>query len=430
MESMNLLINTLSIAITALLTGGLVFWFMYKRHGMLRDKNQQLIIDLEINKQNLETYKKQATNTENQMVEKFTSLSSQALKHNSEEFLKLAKENLAQFQIKAQGDLTAKEKAIDSMIKPIKEALEKTEKQIYAMEKDRKEAYGALTQHLETMSQTQQALQGETRNLVKAFSRPEIRGQWGELTLKRLVELAGMVEHCDFYEQQQTTTEEGNQRPDMVIRMPGGREVIVDVKTPLDAYLRAVEASDESIRKKELQHHTRNVRQRIRELANKSYWSQFAKSPDFVVLFIPGDQFLSSALDDDPGLLEHAMQQKIILATPTSLVALLRAIAYGWRQESLTQNAEKIRQVGDELYGRLTTFADHLGKLGKSLNGSVLQFNKAVGSFDVRILPSARKFSEMGISAKNSVESIDQIESTARAIESPEKQKNTEDALS
>ena len=267
------------------------------------------------------------------------------------------------------------------------------------------------------MSQTQQALQGETRNLVKALSRPEVRGQWGEMTLKRLAELAGMVEHCDFFEQEHTNTEDGAMRPDMIVRMPGNREIVVDVKTPLDAYLSAVEATDDIEQKTHLARHTKNVRKRVLELAGKAYWNQFKKSPDFVVLFIPGDQFLSAALDNDHDLLEDAMQKKVILATPTSFVALLRAVAYGWRQESLTENAEKIREVGEELYGRLGTFADHLGKMGKSLNSSVQHFNKAASSFDTRVIPSVRKFSEMGISAKKDVDAIEQIEHTTRDVE-------------
>jgi len=257
---------------------------------------------------------------------------------------------------------------------------------------------------------------------VNALRRPEVRGQWGELTLKRLAELAGMVEHCDFYEQEHIETKEGALRPDMIVRMPGGREIVVDVKTPLDAYISAVETSDEAMRTQHLQRHTKNVKERVRELSGKAYWSQFTRSPDFVVLFIPGEQFLSAALDNDPSLMEHAMQQKVILATPTSLVALMRAIAYGWRQESLAENAEQIREVGSELYHRLATFTDHLSKIGKSLTSSVQHFNKAVGSLDTRILPSARKFTEMGISSEKPIESLSQIETTAKSVESATEQ--------
>jgi DNA recombination protein RmuC len=411
------------VALLAAIAGGWVTYLrMHRRISELSEKNTELKTTLEMERSaqsdKLASLEKAQELARSQLTEAFGNLSSQALKHNNEEFLKLAQENLKQFQIKAQGDLSQKEQAIENLIKPIKDALEKTEKQIRVMEHERKEAYGALTHHLETMTLTQQALQGETRNLVNALRRPEVRGQWGEMTLKRLAELAGMVEHCDFYEQEHTQTEDGAMRPDMIVRMPGGREIVVDVKTPLDAYLSAVEASDEKEREAHLVRHSKNVRKRVQELATKAYWNQFKNSPDFVVLFIPGDQFLSAALDIDHALLEDAMQQKVILATPTSFVALLRAVAYGWRQESLAENAEHIRQVGEELYGRLATFADHLGKTGKSLNSSVQHFNKAVASFDTRILPSARKFTEMGIATKKTVEGIDQIETAPRSLES------------
>ena len=412
----------LLVAIFSAGVGGWIIYFrLHRRIAALSEKNTELKTTLEMERaaqtDKLASLKQAQELARSQLTETFGHLSSQALKQNNEEFLKLAQENLKQFQNKAQGEFAQKEQAIDNLIKPIKAALEKTEKQIHSMEHERKEAYGALTQHLEAMTQTQQALQGETRNLVKALRRPEVRGQWGEMTLKRLAELAGMVEHCDFYEQEHTQTEDGAMRPDMIVRMPGGREIVVDVKTPLDAYLSAVEATDEKEREVHLARHTKNVRKRVQELAIKGYWNQFKNSPEFVVLFIPGDQFLSAALDNDYSLLEDAMQQKVILATPTSFVALLRAVAYGWRQESLAENAQHIREVGEDLYARLATFAEHLGKVGKNLNNSVQHYNKAVASFDTRVLPGARKFTEMGISSKKTVENIDQVETTTRNIE-------------
>ncbi len=417
----NIFILLLVVIFSAAVSGGIVYLRLHRRIATLSEKNTELKTMLEMEhaaqKDKLSSLEQAQELARKQLTETFGHLSSQALKQNNEEFLKLAQENLKQFQNKAQGELAQKEQAIENLVKPIKEALEKTEKQMRTMEHERKEAYGALTQHLETMAQTQQALQGETRNLVKALSRPEVRGQWGELTLKRLAELAGMVEHCDFYEQEHTQTEDGAMRPDMIVRMPGGREIVVDVKTPLDAYLSAVEASDEKEREAHLMRHTKNVRKRVQELASKGYWNQFKNSPDFVVLFIPGDQFLSAALDNDYSLLENAMQKKVILATPTSFVALLRAVAYGWRQESLAENAQHIREVGEDLYGRLATFAEHLGKVGKNLNNSVQHYNKAIASFDTRVLPGARKFTEMGISSKKPMENIDQIETATRNIE-------------
>jgi DNA recombination protein RmuC len=346
----------------------------------------------------------------------FATLSQQALRDNHQTFLQLAQETLKQYHIQAQGDLEAREKAVETLVKPIREALEKTEQQMRLMENERREAYGSLHKHLETMAQTQQLLHGETRNLVQALRRPEVRGQWGELTLKRLVELAGMVEHCDFFEQVQLDTPEGRLRPDMIVRMPGGREIVVDVKTPLDAYLSAVEATDDETRRRHLEHHARKVRERVKELASKAYWEQFANAPDFVVLFIPGEHFLGAALDLDRTLLEDALRQNIILATPTNLVALLRTVAYGWRQEALTANAERIRDLGVELYGRLSTFSEHLAKLGRSLDGAVSDYNKAVGSFEAKVLPGARKFPEMGVQTAKTVEEPAQVEKAPRQI--------------
>jgi DNA recombination protein RmuC len=400
----------------ALLGALIVYLVLQRRINQLHNEKTQLATTLDLERRNhiekLETLEK----AREQLADTFSALSGQALKHNSEEFLKLAQENLKRFQSQANNDLEKKEKAIEHLIGPIREALEKTERQIHGMEKERKEAYGALHKHLETMAETQANLQSETRSLVQALRRPEVRGQWGELTLKRLAELAGMVEHCDFYEQQSVQTSEGRQRPDMIVRLPGGREIVVDVKTPLDAYLNAIEADDDTKRQQALIHHARNVRQRVTELASKAYWSQFKAAPDFVVLFIPGEQFLSAALDQDRKLLEYALGQHVILATPTSLVALLRAVAYGWRQEQLTRNAEQIKIVGEELYKRLLTFSSHLDKLGRSLDNSLKHYNSAVGSFDSRILPSAQKFTEMGISSNGEVETPEQIETGVRSL--------------
>ena len=350
------------------------------------------------------------------LAETFNDLAGKALKGSNEEFLKLARRELEKLQGESKADLEGRKVAVENLVKPIREALDKTEHQIREIEKTRIEAYGSLSRHLESMAQVQQALQSETRNLVQALRRPEVRGQWGEITLRRLAELAGMVEHCDFFEQEHVAGEEGRFRPDMVVRMPGGREIVVDVKTPLDAYISAVEAPDDAGRAQHLQRHARKVKDRIKELASKAYWNQFKKSPDFVVLFIPGDQFLAAALDVDHGLLEEALQQKVVLATPTSLVALLRAIAYGWRQQALAENAEKIRDLGDELYKRLATFSEHLAKLGKSLDSSVKHYNSAVGSYERSLMPGARKFTEMGVSAKKEVSELEPVESGIREL--------------
>ncbi len=352
-----------------------------------------------------------------QLGESFEALSTRALRHNSEQFLRLAQENLKQYQVQAQADLTQKEKAIEGLVGPIRETLEKTERQIRQMETERKEAEGSLRAYLEGMTRTQQQLEVETRKLVQALRRPEVRGQWGEITLRRLAELAGMVEHCDFFEQETRAAEDGPLRPDMVIRLPDRREIVVDVKTPLDAYLSAVETSDEAERGRHLAHHARKVRERMRELASKGYWAQFREAPDFVVLFIPGDQFLSAALERDPGLLEDALRSKVVLATPSSFIALLRAVAYGWRQQTVAENAERIRELGDELYRRLATFTEHLAKLGRSLGSSVDAYNRAVGSLERQVLPGARRFGELGISGKKELEALEPLERAVRGVE-------------
>ncbi len=409
------LIITLVIGITAAIAGYLFGHIRsHKSISDLREKNAELKTTLELERSTHDEKIAHMNQAREQLSEAFSSLAGKALSHNSSEFLKLAQENLKQFQVNAHHELEKKEKSISDLVSPIRDALNKTEKQIREMENDRKQAYGSLKQHLEGMAQSQTQLQKETRNLVSALRRPEVRGQWGEMTLKRLAELAGMVEHCDFYEQENVDTDEGRLRPDMVIRMPERREIVVDVKTPLDAYLNAVEADDDKEREEYLKHHTRKVRERIRELASKAYWNQFERAPDFVVLFIPGDQFLSAALERDPAILEDAMSQQIILATPSSLVALLRAIAFGWRQEVMAENADKIRNLGEALYERLAGFSTHLSKLGNSLGSSVENFNKVVGSFDSRILPSARRFKEMGINEKKAIKETQQIDKITR----------------
>jgi DNA recombination protein RmuC len=346
----------------------------------------------------------------------FSTLAGSALRDNATQFLQLANENMKQHRIRAADELAQREQAIENLVLPIREALGRTEAEIQRLENDRRQAQGALTAHLETLAESQRLLQNETRNLVQALRRPEVRGQWGELTLKRLAELAGMVEHCDFTQQETLQGDNGQQRPDMVIRMPDKREVVVDAKTPLDAYLSAIEATDEGARRQHLTRHARNLRARIKELSDKAYWQQLSHSPEFVVLFIPGDQFLSAALDIDQGLIEDALARHVILATPTSFVALLRAIAYGWRQEALAENADIIREVGQEMFVRLGTFAEHLARLGRNLDNSVDAYNKAVASYDSRVMPGARKFTELGVTARKEPPRVDQVERMARRV--------------
>ncbi len=406
---------------SAAVFGALVAFLLFSgKLSRLRNECAKLEISLELERKAMDVQHQSMQQLNSQLKDSFNALAANALQSNNAQFLRLARENLEQFHIKAEGELEKREKAVENLVKPIREALDKTESQVRKMENERQQAHGALTRHLETMAESHRLLQHETRNLVQALRRPEVRGQWGELTLKRLAELAGMVEHCDFIEQESLQTGQGAQRPDMVIRMPDRREIVVDAKTPLDAYLSAVESTDDEQRKHHLIRHARNVRARIRELSAKAYWQQMKYSPEFVVLFIPGDQFLSAALEIDHTLIEDALAQNVILATPTSLVALLRAIAYGWRQEVLAENADTIREIGQEMFIRLTTFAEHLAKLGRSLDSSVSAYNKAVASYDSRVLPGARKFTELGISTKKEPPKVEQVEHMARTVESRE----------
>ena len=396
------------VALALLAIGGGIGWLLATLQHQRRITELTTTLELERNASQAR---------EQELQQKFATLSAQALRENSSVFLQLAQESLKQMQIQGNHDLAKKEKAVEDLVKPLREALEKSEAQIRRIEQERQQTYGSLTKHLETVAQTQQLLHSETRNLVQALRRPEVRGQWGELTLRRLVELAGMVEHCDFYEQLQLDTEEGRLRPDMVVRMPDGREIIVDVKTPLDAYLSAIEAPDEDTRQRHLEQHARKVRERVRELAAKAYWNQFPRAPDFILLFIPGEQFLAAALDLDRALLEDALRQRIILTTPTSFVALLRAVAYGWRQEQLAANAERIREVGEELYRRLAVFADHLARLGKGLDTAVDNYNRAVGSFETKVLTGARRFTELGVAPTKALDEPSRIETGLRKME-------------
>jgi DNA recombination protein RmuC len=344
----------------------------------------------------------------------FDSVAGDALRDNSEVFLQLARQVLGQQQEAAVNNLAEREKAVAAMMSPLREALTRTHEQIARIEKERAESFGALRNSIENVTLGQQALQRETRSLVTALRRPEVRGQWGEMTLRRLAELAGMVEHCDFAEQVVVQGEEGALRPDMIVSMPDGRQLVVDVKTPLDAYLSAVEATNDEDRAAAIRRHAQAVVERVRQLASKAYWSQFKNSPDFVVLFIPGDQFLAAAVGEVPTLLEDAIRQHVIIATPTSFIALLKAVAYGWRQNALADNAARIQELAEDLYKRLATFGEHLGRIGRSLGQSVDAYNSAVGSLERQVLPGARKFTELGLRPGREIEEIPPVDKLVR----------------
>jgi DNA recombination protein RmuC len=354
------------------------------------------------------------TRAREQLQGVFGELARDTLQGNSEMFLQLARERLARQQSDASQALKERETAIESLVRPIREALAKTEAQIQAIEKDRIDAFATIKTQMEGIASGQSSLSRETRNLVTALRRPDVRGQWGEITLRRLVELSGMTSHVDFTEQLHRVTDTGAVRPDMVVHMPEQRDIVVDVKTPLEAYLAAVEAQSDEERSAQLRRHAQIVGARVRELSSKQYWSQFENSPDFVVLFLPGDQFLTAALQENPALIDESLRQNVMLATPTSLVALLKTVAYGWKQTVLAENAAEIRRLGEDLYRRLAVFSEHLGRLGKSLSGSVDSFNKAVGSLEQQVLPGARRFEELGLRPNRVIEVLEPVTSLTR----------------
>ena len=355
----------------------------------------------------------------------FDELADRQFQSHSETFLKLARETLSVQSERSKADLAARELAIDHLVAPIREALARAERQLLELDQSRRETHGSISAQLEALAASQLALSAETRNLVGALRRPEVRGQWGEITLRRLVELAGMVEHCDFVTQSHQPTENGAIRPDMIIHLPESRDLVVDVKTPLDAYLEATEAPNDAQRNTALERHATIVAGRVRELAGKAYWSQFERSPEFVILFIPGDQFLSAALAQRPTLLDEALSQNVILATPTSLVALLKAVAYGWQQTALANNAAEIRASAVQLYERVTTFVSHLSNVGKALGDSVRAFNNTIGSLERRVLPSARRFTELGVQPAERIGSPKPLEELPRDVAPPDDDADT-----
>ena len=352
-----------------------------------------------------------------QLDRRFDDLAGRQLRENIDNFLRLARENLGGHQQNAQASLKEREQAIEALIKPIQESLTRTSEALREIEAERQRDFGSLRQHLTDMRESHSALQRETRNLVQALSKPQVRGQWGEIALRRLVELAGMTAHCDFDEQVHVVSEDGALRPDMVVHLPEGHDVVVDVKTPLDAYLVAVEAPTDEARTAALRRHAQHVADRVRLLSSKSYAQQFAQAPQFVVLFLPGDQFLSSALDQQPELLDRAMSSNIILTTPSTLLALLKTVYNGWQNVRLAENAERIRGLAEDLYARLATFRNHMGKIGSSLESSLRAFNAAVGSLERSVLPGARKFVELGVRGEKPIEELVEIEVSVRTVE-------------
>ena len=354
---------------------------------------------------------------EKKLGDAFEALSARALRHSQESFLREASATLEKFHEKATGELEKRRQAVGELVKPIQEMLSRYEREILEMEKARREAYGGLKEQVQSLLVTQQRLQAETGNLVQALRAPQVKGRWGEITLRRVAELAGMVNHCDFFEQEGRATDEGWLRPDMIVRLPGNKQIVVDAKVSLNAYLEAIKSEDEGERRARMKEHAQQVQAHIVKLANKAYWDQFSPTPEFVVLFIPGESFFSAALEQVPTLIEEGVQKGVILATPTTLISLLKAVSYGWRQEKMAESAQAISELGKVLYERIVIFSNHMNDLGKYIGQSVQSYNRAVGSLETRVLPALRRFREMGISSKASLKEVKKIDQTPRLIQ-------------
>src|SRR5438132_11066353 len=382
----------------------------------LRDENARLSAGLEGERRAATERSESFKQAAEALSEKFKALSRDALKDNNQEFLNLARVTLEKFQATAKGDLEQRQQAIDQLVKPLKESLDKVDGKIEQMEKARTGAYAELREQVRALATSQMQLQAETGNLVKALRTPIVRGRWGEIELRRVVELAGMLQYCDFTEQETVTTEDGRIRPDVIVRLPGNRTIVVDAKVPFEAFYESITTNDDDVRRERLKDHARIVRTHVGQLSKKSYWETVQPTPEFVLLFLPGENFYSAALENDPKLIEDGVNQGVIIATPTTLIALLKAVSYGWRQEQMAANAQEVSRLGKDFYDRLRIFTSYFADIGKGLDRALESYNKGVGSLEARVLVTARKFKERGAIAGEEIETLEPIDKTARAL--------------
>ncbi|GAB4324383.1 MAG: hypothetical protein Kow0074_17320 [Candidatus Zixiibacteriota bacterium] len=427
-----------------LVVGGLAAWFLGRAQakeslGIVRqqieDKDKEIIRLREVYdtervehaglksrmqeaEKRLDAMKQFAEESRKVLEGAFATLSQDALKSSNEQFLQLAKSQLGELVTDAKGDLAKRQDAIDSLLKPINEALKKYDEQVQRLSQSIQKDYGSVDQHLKIVKSTAESLQRETGELVKALRAPQVRGRWGEFTLRRAAELAGMAEHCDFVEQE--SVDSGRLRPDMTIYLPADRRIVVDAKVPLAAYLDMLESTDETERKRHLARHASHVREHMKQLGTKAYWSQFEQTPDFVVMFIPAESFFSAAVEVDHTLIEDGLNNNVILSSPTTFIALLRTVALGWRQEQMAENAAQISRLGAELYERINRFAENFNRVGKALESAVSAYNESAGTLEARVLVSTRRFRELGATAQSDIKSLNKVERAPRSVQADE----------
>lgn len=387
---------------------------------VLKEERVKLITRLEDERLSTQEKLDLLKEAEHKLREAFASLSADALRQNNQSFLELAHTKLGEFQQSASSDLDKRRQSVDELVRPIQDALARVDHKLQEVEKDRLSSYSGLMEQVRGMAQTQQALQTQTGSLVQALRTPHVRGRWGEFQLRRVVEMAGMLSYCDFVEQVRVDNEDGAFHPDLIVRLPGGKTVVVDAKTPLAAYLDAVDSNcEESSREPLFRKHAGQVRDHITKLSDKAYWNQFQPAPDFVIMFLPGETFFSAACEHDPSLIEYGVARQVIPASPTTLIALLRAIAYGWRQESIAENAQEISNLGRQLYERLGTMAGHFDDLRRGLDRAVEGYNNVVGSMESRVLVSARRFKDLGITSED-LPMVHVVDEAVRGVQAPE----------